>query len=257
MDQEKKFLCPECGKRYKTKDNLNVHHRASHLAERVSCSVCGQTFSTETNCQRHVRQKHSPELRFKCNGCSSTFTRKDALERHQRLCCPNGNTNPQKASNDNQDLYELDELRNSVGGCDTVEYYEPRAPVAICSDVTMSIAGHEPTLAGGAYSGDSRESQGNAKSSSASTGEFKGATKRDMHEIEGTLEMQRMLLQKLAQKENTAKGLISKWPGRGPGGQRIMASRWEASEPTTSVSDADFETCRKEVALAISTIWRR
>jgi hypothetical protein len=67
-----------------------------------------------------------------------------------------------------------------------------------------------------------------------------------------------MILQKFAQKENIAKGLISKWPGRGSGGQRIIGSRWEASpEPTTSVSDADFETCRKEVALAISTIWRR
>jgi hypothetical protein len=79
-----------------------------------------------------------------------------------------------------------------------------------------------------------------------------------MHEIEGTLEMQRMLLQKLAQQENGAKGLVSKWPGRGPGGQRIMGSRWEASPASTgSASDADLETCRKEVVLAISTIWRR
>lgn len=104
----------------------------------------------------------------------------------------------------------------------------------------------------------SRDDQRNVKPSSTSTANPKSTSTRDIYEIEGTLEMQKMLLQKLAQQENTAKGLISKWPGRGPGGQRIMDSRWEASsESTASASDADPETCRKEVALAISTIWRR
>lgn len=91
--------------------------------------------------------------------------------------------------------------------------------------------------------------------SSTSFSDRKGS---EIWEIKGSFEIQKMLLQKLARQENAAKGLISKWPKRGPGGQRIMDSEWEASpEPTVSASSTDLEAYRKDVALAISTIWGR
>src|SRR5215469_836235 len=67
MDQGKKFPCLDWKERYSTKYNLEVHHRASHLAERVNCGICGQTFSTASGRQRHVRHKHFSQLRFECS----------------------------------------------------------------------------------------------------------------------------------------------------------------------------------------------
>lgn len=85
----------------------------------------------------------------------------------------------------------------------------------------------------------------------------------EMQEIEGTMEVQNMLLQKLARQENAVKGLTSLSLGRDSGGQSILGSVLPTltssalPESTGSASDADLETSRKEVALAISTIWRK
>jgi hypothetical protein len=46
--------------------------------------------------------------------------------------------------------------------------------------------------------------------------------KEDLHDAEGTLEMQKMLLGKLARRENTVKGLVYHHGKRSMNGQRVM-----------------------------------
>jgi hypothetical protein len=68
--------------------------------------------------------------------------------------------------------------------------------------------------------------------------------------------VQRLLLQKLALRENAAKGLISKWPSGGPDGQRSMNSKWEVlSGLSAPVSEGSLEAYREEISSAISSIW--
>ena len=46
------------------------------------CHWCGKGFKAKASLSRHLRERHSKGRKFGCNYCASTFTRKEARNRH-------------------------------------------------------------------------------------------------------------------------------------------------------------------------------
>uniref|UniRef100_L7M272 C2H2-type domain-containing protein n=1 Tax=Rhipicephalus pulchellus TaxID=72859 RepID=L7M272_RHIPC len=73
--------CDLCGRRFRTKENLQ-QHKTSHTGEKpYACSTCGQLFSQKYTLVRHHRI-HTKELPYACELCPSKFHQKPSLERH-------------------------------------------------------------------------------------------------------------------------------------------------------------------------------
>eukprot|EP01066_Platyproteum_vivax_P016754 Platyproteum_vivax@DN7215_c1_g1_i7.p1 len=83
-----KFECPECKKRYKTKQILNNHRQEKHQGEieLLKCPQCPKTFPTtrRQHLKRHIRQVHQTVgHEFVCEACARRFKSKDSLIKHQ------------------------------------------------------------------------------------------------------------------------------------------------------------------------------
>lgn len=75
---EHPFQCDTCEKRFKSKPSLKrhleVHSNVLHI-----CPECGLQLSTRVTLQRHMLC-HSEEKRFKCKFCGSEFKRSKSLK---------------------------------------------------------------------------------------------------------------------------------------------------------------------------------
>ena len=53
-----------------------------------SCELCGQGYGREADLAHHLQNdRPHKEPAFKCDGCGTRFTRKDALMKHKRESC--------------------------------------------------------------------------------------------------------------------------------------------------------------------------
>ncbi|KAM5125399.1 uncharacterized protein ACMZJ9_022205 isoform 1-T2 [Mantella aurantiaca] len=75
------FICPECGKRFATKQTFVNHYRI-HTGQRpYECPECGRSFVQKQHLTKHLRV-HSGERPFVCGQCDRSFGMKHNLFTH-------------------------------------------------------------------------------------------------------------------------------------------------------------------------------
>eukprot|EP00301_Raphidiophrys_heterophryoidea_P004803 c12061_g1_i2.p1 GENE.c12061_g1_i2~~c12061_g1_i2.p1 ORF type:complete len:265 (-),score=38.90 c12061_g1_i2:281-1075(-) len=85
--QCRKFVCADCGKRYKQKSHLIVHRRTHDGVRPFTCNFekCTKSFVTNSALRAHLRV-HSGERPYMCSitGCGRMFSTNSNLRRHER-----------------------------------------------------------------------------------------------------------------------------------------------------------------------------
>uniref|UniRef100_A0A1D1ZEQ5 Transcription factor Sp2 n=1 Tax=Anthurium amnicola TaxID=1678845 RepID=A0A1D1ZEQ5_9ARAE len=89
-ESEKKYNCPECGRGFNRKFNMQTH-RQTHDPNRVkpfACEHpnCGSRFTRKHDLKRHINGIHKGEKVHECTVCRKPFSRKDAWKRHIATC---------------------------------------------------------------------------------------------------------------------------------------------------------------------------
>ena len=74
----RKFACPNCDKRFKSKYDLSRHRDNVHLGHKPACPYCGKHLA---NLDQHIRVVHK-QIRFTCTICSKQLNTKADLRKH-------------------------------------------------------------------------------------------------------------------------------------------------------------------------------
>ncbi|XP_016388441.1 zinc finger protein 574-like [Sinocyclocheilus rhinocerous] len=83
-EEEPKFPCSICNKRFSSQVHLLRHRRTTHTTERrFKCNICGKPFKKQIHLRNHLRT-HTGERPFQCNCsvCGKTFSSLANLSRH-------------------------------------------------------------------------------------------------------------------------------------------------------------------------------
>lgn len=81
----REYVCSECGRKFKTKDQLKSHSYLHSGEKPIKCLFdnCDKGFRSRANREQHMRT-HSMEKPFYCsvNGCKQHFKQRSALKQH-------------------------------------------------------------------------------------------------------------------------------------------------------------------------------
>ncbi|KDE06418.1 hypothetical protein MVLG_03324 [Microbotryum lychnidis-dioicae p1A1 Lamole] len=91
-EQEKRYDCNECHKKFWTHQHLKKHIQSIHKGKTYDCSQCDQSFRKHHLLRTHIAEVHSPPgtFPFICDaeGCDKSFKQKTHLTAHRKTHDP-------------------------------------------------------------------------------------------------------------------------------------------------------------------------
>ncbi|XP_039445408.1 zinc finger protein 90 [Culex pipiens pallens] len=89
---ERRLPCPDCDKTYKHRRDLDLHRRCEHETtttpgeETIRCGKCSKQFPSQQALERHRKSHADDGLRpFKCDQCKLSFRLKGNLTKHAKI----------------------------------------------------------------------------------------------------------------------------------------------------------------------------
>ena len=83
-NQEKPYICKECGKAYRHGSKLVQHERIHMAKKHFECKECGKDFLSAYQLTVHQRF-HTGEKPYECKECGKTFSWGSSLVKHERI----------------------------------------------------------------------------------------------------------------------------------------------------------------------------
>ena len=83
---ERKFECPDCFKKFYTRNEVTLHFDRKHraLEKKHPCSICDKKFYQAGDLKAHVKGVHDRIKDFQCNFCDLAFSQGCNLKTHIR-----------------------------------------------------------------------------------------------------------------------------------------------------------------------------
>ncbi|XP_045525621.1 zinc finger protein 431-like isoform X2 [Pieris brassicae] len=81
-----KHTCSDCQKAFKTRTSLYLHKQVVHQRDTSEhlCDTCGKHFPNHSKLRIHIRAVHSSVAAYKCTSCGAKFAWHSCLSRHMR-----------------------------------------------------------------------------------------------------------------------------------------------------------------------------
>ena len=84
--KNKRYKCEECGNRYKNVHGLDCHIASEHKGIRFRCELCKKSFTRKDDVKKHQKVHETfRREKFKCDVCVKGFDSKKNLHKHLRM----------------------------------------------------------------------------------------------------------------------------------------------------------------------------